>query len=54
MRIGLTELSYMADLKLRSGAPFKYVWNYINWVVFNVLYNRIIVFLSIGEKIQDS
>ena len=34
IRIGLTEISRMADVKLRSEAPFKYVWNYINCVVF--------------------
>jgi hypothetical protein len=34
MRIDLTELSCMADVKLGSEAPFKYVWNYINCLMF--------------------
>jgi hypothetical protein len=34
MRIGLTEISCMADVKLGFEAPFKYVWNYINCLVF--------------------
>jgi len=42
----------MADVKLRSEAPFKYVGNYINCVLFECVYNRIIVFLSIGEKFK--